>query len=152
MTTGTLSLKIITPERVVLDEKVQNVCARTIHGEHCLGGELTILPNHEPLITALAIDVIRYKFADGAEHTAAVIGGVLEVGENQVTVLSDVAELDTEIDEARAHDAKARAEAEKSQRQANLPVHVSEMAMAKAMARLKAYEFARNRKSRRPPG
>ena len=140
---GMLSLKIITPERIVLNEQVENVCARAIDGE------LTILPHHEPLITALAIDVLRYRVVGGTEHTAAVIGGLMEVGENEVTILSDVAELDTEIDETRAHDAKAKAEAEASQKTDKLDVYLSEMAMSKAIARLKAYDYARARRTKR---
>jgi F-type H+-transporting ATPase subunit epsilon len=136
---GALTLKIITPERVVLEQSVDEVSARAIDGE------LSILPNHEPLITALAIDVLRYK-VDGAENIAAVIGGLMEVGENQVTVLSDVAELDTEIDEARAHDAKARAEAEKTQKTDKLDIYLSEMAVSRAVARLKAAELSKHRR------
>lgn len=136
---GALNLKIITPERVVLEQAVDEVSARAIDGE------LAILPNHEPLITALAIDVLRYK-VQGVENIAAVIGGLMEVGENQVTVLSDVAELDTEIDEARAQDAKARAEAEKTQKTDKLDVYLSEMAMSRAVARLKAAELSKQRR------
>jgi len=138
---GTLNLKIITPERVVLDQPVDEVSARAIDGE------LSILPNHQPLITALAIDVLRYK-VQGVEQIAAVIGGLMEVGENQVTVLSDVAELDTEIDEARATDAKAKAEAEKTQKTDKLDIYLSEMAMSRAVARLKAAELSRQRRRR----
>ncbi len=138
---GALTLKIITPERVVLEQAVDEVSARAIDGE------LSILPNHQPLITALAIDVLRYK-VQGVENIAAVIGGLLEVGENQVTVLSDVAELDTEIDEARAHDAKAKAEAEKTQKTDKLDIYLSEMAMSRAVARLKAAELSKQRRRR----
>lgn len=138
---GSLTLKIITPERVVLEKSVDEVSAKAIDGE------LSILPNHEPLITALAIDVLRFK-SNGAEETAAVIGGLMEVGENQVTVLSDVAELDTEIDEARAHDAKAKAEAETTQKTDKLDLYLSEMAMSRAIARLKAAELSKQRRRR----
>jgi F-type H+-transporting ATPase subunit epsilon len=141
---GLLNLKIITPERVVLEKKVDEVSARAIDGE------LSILPNHQPLITALAIDVLRFK-TDGVEEVAAVIGGLMEVGENQVTVLSDVAELDTEIDEARAHNAKAMAEAEKTQKTDKLDVYLSEMAMSRAVARLKAAELSKSRRRRHQP-
>ena len=138
---GLLNLKIITPERVVFEQKVEEVSARAIDGE------LSILPNHQPLITALAVDVLRFK-TDGVEHIAAVIGGLMEVGENQVTVLSDVADLDTEIDEARAHDAMAKAEAEKTQKTDKLDIYLSEMAMSRAIARLKAAEMSRQRRRR----
>ena len=135
---GTLNLQIITPERIVLDQQVEQVTATAIDGQ------LTILPDHEPIITALAIDVVLFK-VQGLESAAAVIGGVLEVTENRVTVLSDSAELDVEIDEARAHQARERAEAEKIQRTDKLEVYITEMAIARAVARLKATELIKRR-------
>jgi len=157
MASGLLTLKIITPERVVLDEKVDEVMAKAIDGE------FAVLPGHEPLITALAIDVVRYK-TNGVEHSAAVMGGLLEVGElpvtaegtpaegthdRVVTVLSDLAELDTEIDAARAHEEKEKAEAQQITKTDKIDVYLSEMAMSKAMARLKAFELGRRRRGNR---
>src|ERR1700679_1147627 len=103
---ATFNLKIITPERIVFDQPVDQLVAVANDGE------LTILPGHEPLVTTLAIDVLRYKVG-GEEHHAAVLGGILEVGQKETVVLSDVAELDHEIDEARAGQAKERAVAAK---------------------------------------
>jgi F-type H+-transporting ATPase subunit epsilon len=135
---GSLHLQIITPERIVFDKQVEQVSATAIDGE------LTILPDHEPIITALGIDVVRFK-SQGTESAAAVIGGLLDVTDNRVTVLSDVAELDSEIDEARAHQSKERAEAEKTQRTDKLDAYVAEMAIARAVARLKATDLAKRR-------
>ena len=132
-----LTLKIITPERVVLEQEVDEVSACAIDGG------FSILPDHIPLVTALANDVFRYKSA-GVESVAAVLGGILEVSNNKVTVLSNAAELATEIDEARAKQAKERADAEKTQRKDKLEVYVAEMALARAMARLKAAQFFRH--------
>ena len=138
---GTLNLKIITPEKVLLDTTVDRVTATAIDGE------LTILHNHEPLITALAIDVLHYKVGT-VEETVAVLGGLMEVGENEVTVLSDTADLGTDIDVTQANEAKAKAEAEKTQKTDKLEVYLSEMALSKAMARLKAAEISRRRRNR----
>ena len=135
---GRLNLQIITPERVVLDQQVDQVSA------HATDGELTILPEHEPLITALSIGVVRYKM-EGNEAAVAVIGGLLEVTDNRIRILSDLAELDVEIDEARAHQAKSKAEAEKTHRTDKLEIHVSEMAIARAVARLRAAELVKRR-------
>ena len=134
-----LNLKIITPERVVLEQQVDSVTATAIDGE------LQILPNHEPIITALSIDVLRYRFGQ-TEETAAVLGGLMEVGENEVTVLSDTAELGLEIDETRARESAQKAEAEKTQKTDKLDVYFSEMALSKAMARVKAAELTRRRR------
>lgn len=140
--TAQLTLRIVTPERVVLDEKVDEVSAWAIDGE------FSILPNHIPLVTALAFDVLRYK-TGGQESIAAILGGILEVADNTVTILSDSAELATEIDETRARQAKERAEAEKTQRTDKLDVYISELAFSRAIARLKAADLARRRGSRR---
>jgi F-type H+-transporting ATPase subunit epsilon len=138
---NTLMLRIITPERVVLEQEVDQVIARAIDGD------LAILPNHQPLLTALDIDVLRFT-ADKQDHTAAVMGGIMEVNQNEVTVLSDLVELDTEIDEAVAHQEKERAEAEKTQKTDKLDVYVAEMAISRSIARLKAAELSRRRRPR----
>lgn len=159
MTAGTIYLKIITPERIVFEAPVKQVTARAVDGE------LTILPDHEPIVTALAIDVVEFKGESSAD-SAAVIGGVMEVkkdadvnenGESEkhgadmtyVTIVSNMAELDTEIDEARAKQARDRIEAEKTQKADKLEVHLAEMALSKAMARLKAVEMVKRRKGGR---
>ena len=135
-------LNIITPERVVLETEAEKLTATAVDGE------LTILPNHEPLVTALGIDILRYT-NNGVEESAAVIGGILEVNNEEVHVLSNVAELGVEIDQARANEAKARAEAEKTQKTDKLDTYLTEMALARAIARLKAVEFAQRRKKNR---
>lgn len=136
---ATLNLKIITPERVVYDSAVDQVTAVANDGE------LTILPGHEPLVTTLAIDVLRFK-VKGEEETAAIIGGIMNVNNAEVEILSDMAELDVEIDEARASQAKARIEAEKTQKTDKLDSVLNEMALSRAMVRLKAAEMAKIRK------
>lgn len=136
---STINLKIITPERIVYDQAVEQVTAVS------KDGELTILPGHQPLVTTLAIDIMKFK-VKGEEEIAAIIGGIMEVGLTEVTVMSDVAEMDVEIDEARAKQAKERAEAEKTQRTDKMDVYVSELALSRAMARLKAAELGKLRK------
>lgn len=138
---GTLKLRIVTPEKVVLETDVEQVTATSVDGE------LSILPDHEPLVTALAIDTLRYKL-NKEDEFAAVMGGVLEVKNNEVTVLSDLAELDTDIDVAKAHEDKQKAEAEKLQKTDKLDVYVTEMAISRAVARLKAHEFRQRKRGK----
>ncbi|MBK7748353.1 MAG: ATP synthase F1 subunit epsilon [Candidatus Obscuribacter sp.] len=136
---NTINLKIITPERIVFESPVDQVTAVS------RDGELTILPGHEPLVTPLAIDVMRFK-RQGEEETAAIIGGIMEVSTSEVTIMSDMAEMDVEIDETRAKQAKEKAEAEKIQKTDKMDVYVSEMALSRAMARLRAAELGKLRK------
>lgn len=139
---ATITLRLITPERIVFEnDKVSQVVAKSTDGE------LAIMPGHEPLVTPLSIDVIRFV-VDGEEEHAAVMGGVLEVRENSVTVLSDVAELGEEIDHVRASSAKERLEAEKMTKTDKLDVYATEMAISRAITRLKAVELRTRR--RRP--
>ena len=139
---GILKLKIITPEGIVLEKDVEQVTATAVDGE------LSILPEHEPIVTALAIDMLRYKL-NREDEFAAVMGGILEVKNNEVTILSDMAELGAEIDATRAQEDKARAEAEKLQKTDKLDVFVAELAISRAIARLKTYEFKQRKRGQK---
>ena len=103
-----IKLKIITPERLVLEELVEQVSLPTTLGE------ITVLPNHIPLITGLASgDVVAY--INGEEAPMAVVGGFVEVkqgedGQTEVAVLADFAEHVSEISDEKIAQAKARAE------------------------------------------
>lgn len=138
---SSLNLKIITPDRVVFDDAVDQVVVNAVDGELC------VLPDHEPLMTALSIDVLRFKH-NKEDGTAAVMGGIMEVQNNEVTVMSDLAELDIEIDAARAKEEMERLEAEKTQKIDKLDVYLSEMSIAKRLARIRAAELSRIRRGR----
>lgn len=103
MSTKQLQLKIITPERIVLDEAVDLVTLPTTEGE------ITILPDHIPLISTLASgDVVARS---GDEYIPmAVSGGFIEVSGNVVKVLADFAEHVSEITDDAVSKAKARAD------------------------------------------
>ena len=107
-----IKLKIITPERLVLEEIVDQVSLPTKKGE------ITILPNHVPLITELSSgDVVALK--DGEHLPMAVVGGFVEVKtENNMTlvvVLADFAEHLSELSDEKIEKAKKRAEELKKQ-------------------------------------
>jgi F-type H+-transporting ATPase subunit epsilon len=98
-----LRLDIVTIEKLAFSGDVDMVIAPGVEGE------LGILPQHAPLITALAPGELRIKQGE-QEQLFAIGGGYLEILENQVTVLADSAEQAAEIDIARAEAARARAE------------------------------------------
>ena len=98
-----IKLDIVSAERLLLSEEVDYISAP---GE---GGIVGILPRHTPLLTALAIGELRYK-KENEEFTFAIHGGFMEVRPDRVTVLADVAEQADEIDEARAEEARKRAQ------------------------------------------
>ncbi len=90
-----LHLEILTPERRVLSEAADMV---TVPG---YGGELGILPGHTPLISQLQTGVLTY-LKDGANFQLHVSGGFVEVRDDHVSVLAEIAERPEEIDAARA--------------------------------------------------
>lgn len=73
-------------------------------------GELGIMPGHMPLMTRIKPGTVRIKLPDGTEETIVVAGGLLEVQPGLVTVLADTAIRAKDIDEAKAIEAKAKAE------------------------------------------
>jgi F-type H+-transporting ATPase subunit epsilon len=99
----TFQLEIVTPEKLVVNEAVEEA---QIPG---LGGYLGILPGHAPLITELAVGKISYR-AQGVTKDLAVAWGFAEVLPDKVTMLAETAERPEEIDVARAQKAKERAE------------------------------------------
>ncbi len=99
-----LKFKIATPEKVVYEDEVFQVTIPTI------AGEITVLPNHIPLIGVLKAGELRIKDKDG-EHPFAVYGGFLEIrGNNELIILADNIERVEEIDLEKAEEARKRAE------------------------------------------
>lgn len=98
-----IQLEVVTPERRVLAEPVDMV---TVPG---LGGELGILPGHTPLISQLQTGVLTYA-QDGKNSSLHVSGGFVEVRDDHVSVLAEVAERPDEIDVARAKQSRDQLE------------------------------------------
>lgn len=95
--------EIVTQERVVYDQVVDMVIAPGSEGE------LGVLPNHVPLLTALRPGELRLRIQD-SEESFAISGGFMEVQPDHVTVLASTAERASEIDIERANAARERAE------------------------------------------
>ena len=68
------------------------------------------------------------------------MGGILQFAHNQATILTDIAELECDIDVARAKNAKERAEARLKAQEENLDMARAQMALAKSIARISAKE------------
>lgn len=98
-----IQLEVVTPERRVLGEPVDMV---TVPG---LNGEMGILPGHTPLISQLKTGVLSY-LQDGRTTQLMVSGGFVEVRDDHVSVLADIAERPEEIDAATARVSRDRLE------------------------------------------
>ncbi|HEX3621117.1 MAG TPA: ATP synthase F1 subunit epsilon [Acidimicrobiales bacterium] len=96
----TLQVELVSPERILYSGEAEMVVCRTVGG-----GEVAFLTGHAPFLGALETGLVRVK-TSGGEEVAAVHGGFVEVRDNRVIVLSDVAELAADIDASRAQRAK----------------------------------------------
>jgi F-type H+-transporting ATPase subunit epsilon len=98
-----LRLEVATPTRLVVSGEADEV---VVPGSE---GAFGVLPGHAPLLSLVGIGEVMYRTGRD-EHYLAVSGGFAEVGPDHVTVLAQSAERPEEIDVARAHAARDRAE------------------------------------------
>src|SRR3954470_2690786 len=100
-----MDVAVVSPERVLYEGEATMVITRTLGG-----GEIAFLPNHSPFLAALTENHTRITQGNGAVLDVAVHGGFVEVSNNKVSILSDVAELGAQIDVSPAPPARERAE------------------------------------------
>ncbi len=103
-----MQVDLVSPEGVLWSGEADMVITRTIGG-----GDIAFLPDHTSFVGALGIGVLTIRpSSGGADEKVAVHGGFVEISNNMVTILSDVAELASQIDVARAQRAKDAKEVE----------------------------------------
>ena len=111
-------------------------------------GEVGIYPRHTPLLTRIKAGSVRIKVPDKAEEELIYVsGGVLEVQPGVITILSDTAIRGHDLDEARAIEAKARAEEVMRNRTSAMDYAQAQAELAEAVAQLSAIQ--KLRKARR---
>lgn len=125
-----LKFQIITPEKIVFNEEIDSITLPTVDGE------ITVLPNHIPLISVTKPGEIMIK-KDGQAHHMAVMRGFVETSDNRVRLMTDAAELADEIDERRAEEAKVRAEKLVAESKDQVEYTDASAALARALARIK---------------
>ncbi|VVE17513.1 F0F1 ATP synthase subunit epsilon [Pandoraea terrigena] len=103
-------------------------------------GELGILPGHTPLITRIKPGAVRIEDEAGNEDFVFVAGGILEVQPGTVTVLADTAIRGKDLDEAKAAEAKRRAEEALSNKDSNIEYATAQAELAEAIAQLAAIQ------------
>jgi len=101
---STIRLELVTPERLLLSEEVDEIVAPGYEGE------FGVLPGHTQFLAILNIGMLWYR-KESAVKKIALGGGFAEVTHDRVVVLADTAERTDEIDVARAQRARDRAEA-----------------------------------------
>lgn len=106
-------------------------------------GELGILPGHVPLITRIKPGTVRIKLPHDKEELIFVAGGLLEVQPGLVTVLADTAIRGADLDQAKAQEAKRRAEEALVNRSATMDYARAQAELSEAIAQLSAIERLR---------
>lgn len=129
-----VQFEIATPEKVVFQKNIRQVTVPTT------SGEITVLPNHIPLISTLKPGVIEIKDEKGEEEIIAVAGGFIEVLQDKIVILADTAERAQDLDEERIKEAKQKAEDKKQDISDQDEVNFAKISaqLDKEMARLKA--------------
>ena len=133
-----LTLEIVTPDRLLIREQVDEV---EIPGAE---GYFGVLPGHTPLLATLQVGELWYR--KGQEKTFLVVAfGFAEVLPDRVTILAQVAEKAEEVDVVRARTAKERAEDRLTRPQMEMDYERARIALLKSLIRLQVAERARTR-------
>lgn len=135
---GTILLEVVTPEKLLLSQQVEEVIAPGSEGE------FGVLPGHCHFLSTLRIGELRYRIGDQT-NSMAVLWGFAEVTPTKVTVMAEVAEKAEDIDVERAT-AKV-ADAERRLQAGGLPSEVKEAQISLEKARLRKKIAERARKT-----
>ena len=125
-----MHFKLITHDRIVFDEDVNEIYTRGVDGE------VRVIKKHVPLMTALDVGVTKVVKGDDT-HFFTTMGGIFQFKDNNAILLTDTAETGADIDVARAKSALERAEARLADKSAEIDAKRAEASLARAKARLK---------------
>ncbi|WP_089944240.1 F0F1 ATP synthase subunit epsilon [Candidatus Entotheonella palauensis] len=131
-----LDVEIVTPDRIILQAQVDELNVPSDWGY------IGILPGHTPLLTILGQGELMYR-QNTAQHYMSLFWGYMEVNDDKVIILAEVAEPDAEIDRARAESARDRAE-DRLRRihESDIDFERARGALMRAMIRLQASSHA----------
>ena len=124
-----IELQILTPDRLVVKEQVDEV---EIPGTE---GYFGVLPGHTPMLASLAVGEMWYRKGQEKVYLSLAFG-FCEVLPDRVTILATLAERADEIDPARAEEAKKRAEERLAQATRDVDYDRARLALQKSLARL----------------
>lgn len=134
---ATIKVDVVSAEEQIFSGQAKFVA---LPGE---AGELGILPGHTPLITRIRPGAVRIEVENGEEEFVFVAGGILEVQPGAVTVLADTAIRGKDLDEAKAEDARKRAEEALQNTGSNLEYATAQAELSYATAQLAAIQRLR---------
>ncbi len=125
-----LLLEIITPEKVIYKDEVNEVIVPTVNGE------IAVLPNHVSLLTQLNPGELIIKKGIDQQYLA-VTGGFLEISSNKISIIAEYAVKAQDIEIANAMEAKRRAEKAMSEKSTDQDLRIAQAEMIKAILELK---------------
>lgn len=125
-----LQLEVITPEKIVYKEEVDEVVVPTENGE------IAILPHHVNLVTKIAPGEMMVKTGK-TEHFMAITGGFLEVANNKVSILAEYAIRAEDVEVAKAQEAQKRAEHLMKEKSSEHDFRIAEAELQKALLQLR---------------
>ena len=138
MASTKLTLEIVTPDRALVTEQVDEV---ELPGSQ---GYFGVLPGHTPLLSSLQVGELWYRIGQ-EKHYLAISFGFVEVLPDRVTVLAQIAERAQDIDVARAEAAKRRAEERVAKPSPDMDFERARVALMKSLIRLQVATRARTR-------
>nr|YP_009144985.1 ATP synthase CF1 epsilon subunit [Dieffenbachia seguine]AKJ83470.1 ATP synthase CF1 epsilon subunit [Dieffenbachia seguine]QHN54784.1 ATP synthase CF1 epsilon subunit [Taccarum caudatum] len=127
----TLNLCVLTPNRIIWNSEVKEIILSTN------SGQIGVLPNHAPIATAVDIGLLRIRLND-QWLTVALMGGFARIGNNEITILGNDAEISTDIDPQEAQQALEKAEANLSKAEGKRQAIEANLALRRARTRVEA--------------
>lgn len=127
----TLNLCVLTPNRIIWDSEVKEIILSTN------SGQIGVLPNHAPIAAALDIGLLRIRLND-QWLTVALMGGFARIGNNEITILGNDAEMSTDIDQQEAQQALEIAETNLSRAEGKRQTIEANLALRRARTRVEA--------------
>ena len=128
---GTIRLKVITQHKIVFEGETKGFYT------DAKDGRIGILPNHLPITSVLEIGVTKI-LTENEPIYVTTMGGIMHFKNNEAVILTDLAELGSDIDEVRAREAYERAKARIEIEKDKLAVVKAQISLRKAIARISA--------------
>ncbi|MEB3244530.1 MAG: ATP synthase F1 subunit epsilon [Vampirovibrionales bacterium] len=150
--TKQMQLKVLTPEKTMFEGAIESlqieICGEDEAGLQVTktGERLGIFPGHQPMICPLVYGIVAAKLPGQTTLQMAVMGGQCHTDGETVTILSNSAELGSDLNLLRAQEAKNRAEARLKEQTESLDVTRAEQALHRALTRIKLSELLKMRK------
>nr|YP_010193542.1 ATP synthase CF1 epsilon subunit [Phyllospadix iwatensis]QZQ52762.1 ATP synthase CF1 epsilon subunit [Phyllospadix iwatensis] len=127
----TLNLCVLTPNRIIFNSEVKEIILSTN------SGQIGVLPNHAPIATAVDIGLLKIRLND-QWLTVALMGGFARIGNNEITVLGNDAEMSTDIDPQEAKKALEIAKTNLSKAEGKRQTIEANLALRRARTRVES--------------